>query len=151
VALRVTRVVDSPTISVVLLGHGGVRVTKADGNAVLRVVKVHDGKSRKIGLSWRRLLGDDVEIGLRPSQAESAAHSTDEAVLNVGELSAGGGTDAVDHQQRVHDISSGGEVVRSAIDGVGEAICRVACTVPEQGIGDGSVAVVDDSNRSGGG
>src|ERR1035438_611779 len=110
---------------------------------------MHYRKPRKIGAarSWVPRL--DVHISLRPSQAKNTSQHAHQSVLNIRQLRTGGGAHSVDHYQRVHDVPGRGEVIRSSIDGVGEAIVRASSAFAQQRIGDRPVVVVNNSDGSG--
>lgn len=57
---------------------------------------MHHGESGEVGAAGRRFARLDVDVCLRPSDSDGATQGADEAVLNVGELSGGGGADSVD-------------------------------------------------------
>ncbi|MGA9789847.1 MAG: hypothetical protein WBQ43_04085 [Terriglobales bacterium] len=111
---------------------------------------MHHRKAGKIGLGGRRVARYHIQIGLGPPQTGRARQNTNQTVLNIGQLRTGGGADSIYHHQRVHDIAGRGKVVRPAINGVGEAIGQVSSAFAQDGIGDRSVVVVNDSNRSAG-
>ena len=146
--LRAARIKTRERVHVVHRWDAGVGIADRDGHAGNRIGKVHHRKSLIIGAGGRRVTRDHVQVGLRPPQTNRAPQHAHQSVLNIRQLRIGSRADSVDHHQRVHDVPARGEVVGSAIDGVGEALIQVASAFAQNGVGDRSVVVVNNSNRS---
>ncbi len=138
-------------VGIVHFRDSSIGIAEAYGNTGNRIDRVHQRESRKVSVGRGWCPRQHVQVGLRPSQPKNAPQDANQPVLNVGQLRTGGGADSVDHHDRVCDVPGRGEVVGPAIDGVGEAIGQASSALTKQRISDGSVIIVNNSNRSGGG